>query len=154
MTLTTLCYLIKDGKYLMLYRNKKENDINAGKYIGVGGHVEEGESPVDCIIREVEEETGLTVNSLRTRGFITFVMGKETEHAFLYTSEDFAGELKANCNEGELSWVDKDKVLDLQLWEGDRVFLKLLNETDKFFTIKLIYDEQDNLIDTVVNYEI
>lgn len=154
MALTTLCYLIKDGKYLMLYRNKKENDINAGKYIGVGGHVEEGESPVDCIIREVVEETGLTVNSLRTRGFITFVMGKETEHAFLYTSEDFAGELKASCNEGELSWVDKDKVLDLQLWEGDRVFLKLLNETDKFFTIKLIYDEQDNLIDTVVNYEI
>lgn len=154
MTLTTLCYLIKDGKYLMLYRNKKENDINAGKYIGVGGHVEEGESPVDCIIREVEEETGFTVNSLRTRGFITFVMGKETEHAFLYTSEDFAGELKESCNEGELSWVDKDKVLDLQLWEGDRVFLKLLNETDKLFTIKLIYDEQDNLIDTVVNYEI
>ncbi len=150
MTLTTLCYLIKDNKYLMLHRNKKEHDINAGKYTGVGGHVEEGESPVDCIKREVFEETGLTINEINCRGFITFVMGKETEHAFLYTSDSFSGKLINNCNEGELSWVDYDRVLDLNLWEGDKVFLKLLKQREDFFFLKLIYDEDDNLIDTII----
>lgn len=150
MTLTTLCYLIKDNKYLMLHRTKKNQDINAGKYIGVGGHIEEGESPLDCIRREVFEETGFTLNSAIYRGYITFVMGKETEHAILFTSEDFTGELTDSCNEGELSWVDIDKVMDLNLWEGDRVFLNMLNERKDFFALKLIYDSLDNLIDSVI----
>ena len=146
MYITTLCYIIKDNKYLMLHRTKKENDINAGKYIGVGGHVENGESPTDCIKREVFEETGLRLKSVNTRGYITFVMRNETEHTVLFTSDDFDGELKENCNEGELTWVDIDKVLSLNLWEGDKVFLKLLNEKDDFFSVKLVYDADDNLI--------
>ena len=150
MTLTTLCYLIKDNKYLMLHRTKKEHDINSGKYIGVGGHIEEGESPVDCIKREVKEETGLTLGAVSYRGYITFVMGDETEHAILFTSEDFSGELIDNCNEGELSWVDIDRVSELNLWEGDRVFLRLLNDRQDFFSLKLIYDKQDNLIDSII----
>lgn len=154
MTLTTLCYLIKDGKYLMLHRTKKENDINAGKYIGVGGHVEEGESPIDCIKREIKEETGLTVNKLKTRGYITFVMGDETEHAVLFTSDDFSGQLNESCDEGILTWVDIDKVMELNLWEGDKVFLKILQEQDQgsqaFFSLKLVYDKDDNLIDSII----
>ena len=150
MTLTTLCYLIKDNKYLMLHRTKKEQDINAGKYIGVGGHVEEGESPLDGIKREVKEETGLTLNAAKFRGYITFVMGDETEHAILFTSDDFIGTLADCCDEGELTWVDIDKVMDLNLWEGDRAFLKLLNEREDFFSVKLVYDKQDNLIDTLI----
>ena len=154
MTLTTLCYLIKDNKYLMLHRTKKEHDINAGKYIGVGGHVEEGESPTDCIKREVMEETGLTLNSVKMRGYITFVMGEETEHAILFTSDDFSGQMVSECNEGELTWVDIDKVMDLNLWEGDKAFLKTLMSQDQerkceFFSIKLVYDSHDNLIQTI-----
>lgn len=155
MTLTTLCYLIKDNKYLMLHRTKKEHDINAGKYIGVGGHVEEGESPLDCIKREVKEETGLTLNTAKTRGYITFVMGDETEHAILFTSDDFSGEITESCSEGELTWVDIDKVMDLNLWEGDKTFLKILMTQDQeekceFFSIKLVYDYDDNLVDTII----
>ncbi len=150
MTLTTLCYLIKEDKYLMLHRIKKDHDINAGKYIGVGGHVEEGESPTDCIKREVKEETGLILNRVKCRGYITFVMGEETEHAVLFTSDDFSGTMTDDCDEGSLTWVDIDKVMDLNLWEGDRVFLKLLQERDDFFSLKLVYDKQDRLIDTVI----
>lgn len=149
MTFTTLCYLIKDNKYLMLHRTKKEHDINAGKYIGVGGHVEEGESPTDCIKREIFEETGLTAGKVTARGFITFVMGDVTEHTFLYTCDDFTGEMRNECDEGELRWVDIDKVLELNLWEGDKVFLELLNTNKDFFTVKLIYDCDDNLIDYI-----
>ena len=154
MTLTTLCYLIKDNKYLMLHRTKKEHDINAGKYIGVGGHVEEGESPTDCIKREVFEETGLILKSVKMRGYITFVMGDETEHAILFTSDDFSGQMVSECNEGELTWVDIDKVMDLNLWEGDKAFLKTLMSQDQdrkceFFSIKLVYDSHDNLIQTI-----
>lgn len=149
MTFTTLCYLIKDNKYLMLHRTKKEHDINAGKYIGVGGHVEEGESPADCIKREIFEETGLTAGNVTARGFITFVMGDVTEHTMLYTCDDFTGEVKVDCNEGELVWVDIDKVPELNLWEGDKVFLEKLNSKKDYFTVKLIYDAADKLIGVV-----
>ncbi len=151
MTLTTLCYLIKDNQYLMLYRNKKAGDINAGKYIGVGGHVEEGESPYDCVKREVFEETGLTLRTAICRGHITFVMGKETEHAYLYTSRDFSGSLTKTCNEGDLVWVDIDNVKGLNLWEGDSVFLELLKKRQDFFSLKLIYDDNDNLKEVIID---
>ena len=133
----------------MLHRTKKQQDINAGKYIGVGGHVEEGESPADCIRREIYEETGFIAGAITARGFITFVMGDVTEHTFLYTCDDFTGEMKAECDEGKLLWVDIDKVLELNLWEGDKVFLELLNTNKDFFTVKLIYDGDDNLIDYI-----
>lgn len=127
---TTLCYLQKDGKWLMLYRNKKKNDINAGKYIGVGGHVEDGESPDECIVREVFEETGYRLTDYRARGLITFVMNDVVEYTVLYTADDFEGEEKI-CDEGDLVWVEADRVLELPLWEGDRAFLcRLRNTTD------------------------
>ena len=136
---TTLCYLEKDGKYLMLHRTKKENDINEGKWLGVGGHFEEGESPYDCVIREVFEETGLALAEARYRAVVTFASDAyECEQMHLFTSSHFVGEL-AECAEGELSWVEKDKVLSLPMWEGDSVFLKLLLEKEEFFSLKLIY---------------
>ena len=114
MEVTTTCYIEKDDKYLMLHRIKKENDINEGKWIGVGGHVEEGESPTEAIIREVKEETGLILNSCKLRGVLTFVQNKTfTEYIFLYTSDDYSGELIEECDEGVLGWIDKDKVLEL-----------------------------------------
>ena len=147
---TTLCYLIKDNKYLMLHRNKKANDINEGKYIGVGGHVEEGESPLECIKREVLEETGYKIKSIRFRGLLTFVLGDETEYSFLYTSDDFEGQQVEECSEGDLVWVDIDKVNDLNLWEGDGVFLELLKTRKDFFSLKLVYDRDDNFIESVI----
>ena len=136
---TTLCYLEKDGKYLMLYRKGKQNDVNEGKWLGVGGHFEEGESPYDCVIREVFEETGLALADARYRAVVTFASDAyESEQMHLFTSTDFVGEL-IDCNEGALSWVDKDKVLSLPMWEGDSVFLKLLREREDFFSLKLEY---------------
>ena len=136
---TTLCYLEKDGKYLMLHRTKKENDINEGKWLGVGGHFEEGESPYDCAIREVFEETGLALAEARYRAVVTFASDAyESEQMHLFTSSHFVGEL-VECAEGELSWVEKDKVLSLPMWEGDSVFLKLLLEKEEFFSLKLVY---------------
>lgn len=144
MKLTTLCYIEKDNKYLMLLRNKKEFDENKNKWIGVGGKFEEGESPEECLLREVKEETGLTLKNYRFRGIVTFVSSEYgTEYMHLYTADEFEGEL-IECNEGELSWIDKDKVPELNLWEGDREFLKLLLEDVPFFSLKLTY-EGDNL---------
>ena len=145
--LTTLCYLEADNKYLMLLRNKKTNDINHNKYIGVGGHMEQGESPDDCIRREIYEETGIMVRTVKLRGIITFVMGEICEYTFLYTSDDFANtDAPKTCPEGELKWVDKSDILKLELWEGDKIFLRLLLEDAKMFSLKLIYDG-DNLVD-------
>ncbi len=146
---TTLIYFEKDGKYLMMNRNKKENDENSGKWIGVGGKFKDGESPEDCAIREAYEETGLTptTDALRYRGIVTFVSDTwPCEYMHLFTCDDFAGEL-TTCDEGELSWVEKDKVLDLPLWEGDREFLKLLHEESPFFSLKLEY-EGERLVKT------
>ena len=138
---TTLCYIIKDGKALMLHRTKKEKDINKDKYIGVGGHIECGESPEECILREVKEETGLTMNSFALRGIITFVLDDVHEYAFLYTCDDFSGELVKDCNEGDLVWVPFDEITSLPLWEGDKIFLKLLAEDAPFFSLTLKYEK-------------
>lgn len=148
---TTLCYLERDGKYLMLHRTKKENDINKDKYIGVGGHIEQGEAPDECIQREVLEETGLTMNNKKLRGMITFVIDDLDEYTFLYTCDSFAGELK-ECDEGDLEWVDKKKVFDLPLWEGDKIFFRLLDERTDTFELKLVY-KNDVLIQAKLDGE-
>lgn len=140
MKLTTLVYLERDGAYLMLHRTKKENDVNRDKWIGVGGKLEAGESPEDCMRREVKEETGLTVTSFRLSGVVTFVSNEApTEYMFLYTVDGFEGELSASCDEGELAWIGKDELLSLTLWQGDRIFLGLLREDRPFFSLKLVY---------------
>ncbi|MFG6379137.1 MAG: 8-oxo-dGTP diphosphatase [Lachnospiraceae bacterium] len=139
MRLTTICYIEKDEKYLMLHRTKKENDQSHDKWLGVGGKFEENESPNECVVREVKEETGLTLLSYKLRGVMTFVSDIwETEYMFIYTADRFEGEL-TECSEGELLWVEKSKVPDLNLWEGDILFLKKLMEDSEFFTIKVQY---------------
>lgn len=143
---TTLCYIEQDDNYLMLLRNKKQTDLNKGKWIGVGGHFEEGESPEECLIREVYEETGLTLTEYSFRGIVTFVSDERgTEYMHLFTARGFSGEVK-ECNEGTLAWIPKSEILNLNLWEGDRVFLKLLFEDAPFFSLKLTY-HGDELID-------
>lgn len=142
---TTLCYIEKDNKYLVMKRGKRAEDENSGKYIGVGGHIEDGETPEECIIREVFEETGLTLKSFKLRGLLTFTFEHKDEIAFLYTADDYDGELKVDCNEGELSWVDKTELLSLPLWEGDKIFLKRLVEDEEYFSLKLVY-EKDKLV--------
>ena len=126
MELTTLCYIEKDDKYLMLHRIKKKNDINKDKWIGIGGHFEQGESPEECLFREAKEETGLILTEFRFRGIITFSCDQQlTEYMHLYTATRWEGEL-VTCDEGELEWVEKDKLLSMNLWEGDYIFLDLL----------------------------
>ena len=137
--LTSLLYIERDGKYLMLHRTKKEHDPNEGKWIGVGGKFEADESPEECAIREAREETGLTVLRPVFRGIVTFISDRcPTEYMHLFTAADFTGELR-DCDEGELAWVKKDRVLGLPLWEGDRIFLSLLAEGAPFFSLKLVY---------------
>ena len=145
--LTTLCYIEKDEKYLMLHRVLKKNDINKDKWIGVGGHFEKGESPEDCLLREVKEETGLTLTSYQFRGIITFTFssqGKETdtEYMCLYTANGYEGEL-ISCSEGNLEWVNKKDVFSLKLWEGDKIFFRLLKEGRPFFSLKLVYQDDE-----------
>ncbi len=142
---TTLCYLEHDGKYLMLHRTKKKNDDNKNKWIGVGGKIEEGETPEECLVREVFEETGLSLKSFVFRGIVHFRSGYfANEEMYLYTSDDFLGEIK-ECDEGELAWVLKEDVLSLNLWEGDKIFLEKLMTDSSFFELSLFY-EKDNLI--------
>lgn len=150
-SLSTLCYIEKDGKYLMLHRTVKKNDVNKDKWIGVGGHFEQDESPEECVLREAKEETGYTLTSYKFRGLVTFISGNGiTEYMSLFTADQFEGEEIA-CDEGELEWVEKEKVYDLNLWEGDKIFLRLLMETDEFFSLKLVYDGHDKLVDVQLN---
>ena len=139
---TTLCYIEKDGKYLMMHRVKKENDCNKDKWIGIGGKFEDGESPEECMMREVREETGLEITSWKYRGIVTFVSDVwETEYMHLFTSCDFKGTpvKSEDCAEGNLEWVEKEKIKELPLWEGDKIFLDLLCEDREFFSLKLVY---------------
>lgn len=136
---TTLCYLERGGSYLMLHRTKKEHDINEGKWIGVGGGMEEGESPEDGVRREVREETGYEMLSWRYRGVVTFVPDRgEGEYMHLFTCDRFSGE-EIVCNEGDLAWVRREDVPSLPCWEGDRIFLRLLEQEHPFFSLKLVY---------------
>lgn len=148
---TTLIYLEKDHKYLMMYRNRKPDDPNAGKWIGIGGKIEEGETPEECAVRETREETGIALKSISFRGIVFFLNTEyETEYMYLYTSSDFDdGQLTDNCNEGELSWIDIDEVGDLNLWEGDRVFLNLLRSGTAPFLLTLRYDGDELLSHSV-----
>ena len=141
MILSTLCYIEKNGKYLMLNRNKKEKDINKGKWIGVGGKFEYGESPEECVLREVKEETGLILKSYKLRCIVTYVSNYwETEYMFVFTSNDFEGQQTLDCDEGDLKWIDKESIVDLNTWEGDKIFIKKIQEDDTFFTIKFVYN--------------
>ncbi len=147
---TTLCYLEQGDNYLMLHRVKKAVDENKDKWIGVGGKFEEGESPEDCLLREVREETGLTLHSWRYRGIVTFVSDEwGTEYMHLFTSNDFSGELTA-CPEGELAWIGKEELLTKPIWEGDKIFLRLLQRDVPFFSLKLCY-RGDTLTHAVLN---
>ena len=150
-SLTTLCYLEQDGKWLMMHRIKKEHDVNRDKWIGVGGHAEAYESPEDCLLREVEEETGLRLTSYRFRGLVTFVLlGEETQYMCLYTADRWEGKMAETCREGVLEWVEKERVPSMNLWVGDLVFFRLLQLDYPFFSLKLTYDK-DELAECVLD---
>lgn len=141
---TTLCYMERGGQYLMLHRVKKENDASHDKWIGVGGKCEADESPDECMLREVREETGLTITDWRYRGIVTFISDVwPCEYMHLFTASGWCGE-QTDCDEGELAWIDKKALYDLTLWPGDRIFLRLLEKPDQpFFSLKLVYRGDD-----------
>ncbi len=147
----TLCYIEENGKYLMLHRTKKENDLNKDKWIGVGGKFEDKESPEECVKREVKEETGLILKNCKLRCIVTYVSNEwDTEYMYVFTSNMFEGEI-SECNEGELEWIEKDRVMNLKIWEGDKVFLeRILKEDSTFFTAKLEYNGE-KLVKSEVN---
>ena len=147
---TTLCYIERGDEYLLLHRVKKENDLNHDKWIGLGGKFLENESPEECILREVREETGLTLISWRYRGIVTFVSDRyEGEYMHLFTADGFTGEM-TDCDEGVLEWIPKERMRELPQWEGDRIFLELLQREAPFFSLKLVY-EGDKLMEAVLN---
>ena len=147
---STLCYIEKDEKYLMLHRIKKENDANKDKWIGIGGKFEDKESPEDCVLREALEETGLTLTSYRYRGLVTFVSDRwPTEYMHLFHADSFSGQVKS-CDEGNLQWLPKEQLYSLPMWEGDRIFLDLLEQDVPFFSLKLVY-EGETLVEAVLN---
>ena len=148
--LTTLCYIENEDSYLMMHRVKKEKDINKDKWVGVGGHFELDETPEECLLREVKEETGLTLTSWKLRGVITFMTDVyQTEYMFLYTADGYEGEM-IECNEGNLEWVKKSDVYNLPIWEGDKVFFRLMEEGAECFSLKLRY-EGNTLAEAVLN---
>lgn len=155
--LTTLCYIEKEDSYLMLHRVSKENDVNRDKWIGVGGHFEKNESPEECLLREVYEETGLLLTSWRYRGIVTFIFENDpAEYMSLYTAEGFEGSVTnpdgtmRECDEGVLAWVKKSDIDKLNLWEGDRIFFRLLSQEAPFFSLKLVY-QGDTLTEAVLD---
>lgn len=153
MKTTTLCYIEKDEAYLMLHRVKKINDENRDKWIGIGGKVEAGETPHECARREIFEETGLSVNNISYRADITFISdiyGTELMH--LFTCDSFSGEVKDECDEGELVWIEKTQIQNLNIWEGDKIFLDLLDKEKRFFHLTLVY-QQDTLISHSIEYK-
>lgn len=148
---TTLCYIEKDGAYLMMHRTKKENDINKDKWIGIGGKIESGETPIECAIREIKEETGVSATELKYRGIITFISdlyGMEEMH--LFTAVGYIGKINYNCTEGELKWIKKEEIKNLPIWEGDKIFFNLLEKEQGFFNLKLKYNK-DKLIEYQIN---
>lgn len=148
---STLCYIERGGRYLMLHRVKKEKDQNRDKWIGIGGGFLEDESPEDCIRREALEETGLTLGELKLCSVVTFIIeGGECEHMFLFKCRDFSGEL-IDCDEGVLEWIEKDRLYDLELWEGDKIFLRKIENDCEFFTLKLVYAADGTLLEAVEN---
>ena len=148
---STLCYIEKDNKYLMLHRVVKKDDVNKDKWIGVGGQFEFGESPEDCVLREVKEETGYTLTSYQYRGLVTFVFADvEMEFMSLFTADEFEGE-PIECNEGVLEWVPIEDVWKLNLWEGDKIFFRLLEEKIPFFSLKLVYNLDGQLESAALN---
>lgn len=137
---TSLCYIEKDNKYLMLHRTKKQNDMNHDKWLGIGGKFECGETPYECARREILEESGLIANKLFYRGIVTFVSDEYgTEYMHLFTCDDFSGEVNFSCDEGELVWVSFDEISNLPIWEGDKIFFELLKTEKRFFSLKLNY---------------
>lgn len=147
---TTLCYLKENDRLLMLHRVKKEHDVNEGKWIGIGGKLEEGENPQQCMLREFKEETGLTLTSWQYRGIVNFQSDDWKERMYLFTADAFEGSLSENCDEGDLCWVESGRIKDLSLWEGDRVFLSLLEQDEPLFLLDLHYSGE-NLIRAVLN---
>jgi len=144
---TVLAYIEDKHRYLMLFRNKKRNDINKGKYIGIGGHLEEGESKEEALIREIKEETGLTVTSYKYRAKLTFINDEYSEIMYLFTVDGFIGEIK-ECDEGELHWINKEDIFKVPHWEGDEIFVKKMLSTDEYFEMTLIYKD-DKLIKVI-----
>ena len=146
---TTICYLSVNGKTLMIHRIKKKNDVNHDKWIGIGGKFEHGESPEECILREFEEETGLVPTGLRYRGIITFLSEDWCEYMHLFTADGYTGQI-SDCDEGTLEWVPDEQMTSLPIWEGDKVFLRLLDERESFFSLKLVY-EGERLVRAVLD---
>jgi len=139
---TTLCYIEKNHSFLLLHRTKKVHDINKDKWIGIGGHCEEGESPEDCILREAKEETGLLLTRYRYCGIITFVSDTcEGEYMHLFHADGFTG-TPIDCNEGDLAWIPESKMMDLPHWKGDEIFFRLMQENAPFFSLKLVYKSE------------
>ncbi len=148
---TTLCYIEQDGRYLMLHRIRKEHDMNRDKWIGIGGKFEDKESPEDCVLREVKEETGLTLTHMEYRGIVTFVSDEyPTEYMHLFWADRFTGMLRTDCEEGVLEWISKEGLRAIPKWEGDTIFLRLLEERVPFFSLKLRY-QGDRLREAVLN---
>ena len=148
---TTLCYIEQDGCYLLMHRIKKAHDASHNKWIGVGGKCEADEAPDECIVRETKEETGLTLTDYRLRGVVTFLSDEwESEYMFIFTATGFTGRLAENCAEGELAWVAKERIMELPLWQGDKIFLRLLLEDAPFFFLKLRY-EGEALVEAVLD---
>ena len=152
MKLATLCYIKKDGKTLMLHRTKKKNDIHEGKWVGVGGKIEKGEAPEECAVREVFEETGLKAEELKLRGLLTFPDFNNSEdwYGYLYVVEKFSGEI-IESPEGDLKWVEDSKLFELDMWEGDELFMRWMME-DRMFSAKFVYDENEKMKDYSVTF--